>query len=174
MKRVLAFLCTGGRIRGAFLPGIQPADFSMPRPPSSHFLVRRARARGGVVLMEALLALAVFAVAVVGLARCLDSAVTNAREARTLAAVTRSMENALEEALHRPAIEVGSWTAEPDGNGLVVTTAYREAEMESGEGQLLGGLFEVEVTGVLPARGKNEQVWQLKTLCYPPLYAAAP
>ena len=147
----------------------------MRLPVSHNRRARRAPVRfrrtGGMVLLEAMLALAVFAIAVVGLARALNMAVLNSREARQISAVTRSMENALEEALHRPNFEPGEWTSEPDAIGLVVTTAVREAEMNNGDGQLLGGLYEVQITGVLPGRGKDEQVWQLRTLCFPPLYA---
>ena len=127
----------------------------------------------GVVLIESLVALAIFAIAVVGLAKSLNAAVKSAQEARIVSQVTRSMENALEEALHRPVVEPGEWTADPDPDGLVVTTIIREAEIENGDGQLLSGLFEIEVTGVLPRSRQDEQVWQLRTLCYPPLYATS-
>ncbi len=139
--------------------------------PLSFRPVQRAR---GVVLLEALLALAVFAIAVVGLAKSLNAAVQYAKEARVVSQVTRSMENALEEAIHRPIIEPGEWTLDPDADGLVVTTIIREAEFENGEGQLLSGLYEVEVNGVIPGRSRDDaRVWQLRTLCYPPLYAGS-
>ncbi|MFM7180042.1 MAG: hypothetical protein ACKO2G_01045, partial [Verrucomicrobiales bacterium] len=62
-----------------------------------HALAGRPR---GAALLEALLALAVFAIAVVGLAKSLNAASIYAREARIISTVTRSMENALEEAIH--------------------------------------------------------------------------
>jgi hypothetical protein len=130
---------------------------------------RRAR---GAALLEALLALAVFAIAVVGLAKSLNAAALYAREARVVSTVTRSMENALEEAIHRPIIEPGEWTSEPDANGLIVTTRITEVEIENQAGQMLHGMYEVIVIGLLPGRAREEnRLWELRTLCYPPLYA---
>lgn len=145
----------------------------IPAPNAMAHSRRPIHGAGGVVLLEALIALAIFAIAVIGLAKSLNSAVKNAQEARLVSQVTRSMENALEEALHRPVIEPGEWTGDPDPDGLVVTTIIREAEIENGDGQLLSGLFEIEVTGVLPRGHRDEQSWQLRTLCYPPLYATS-
>ena len=140
---------------------------------SNHYPFQNERSKNGVVLLEAIAALTIFAIAVLGLAKALGAAVHYAKEARTVLMVTRSMENAFEEALHRPQIEPGEWTAEPDAQGLTVTTTIREAEMNNQDGQLLGGLYEVEVRGVLPGKGKDEQVWILRTLCFPPLYAGS-
>lgn len=142
---------------------------SAPPPPHRRVPARRAR---GAALLEALLALAVFAIAVVGLAKSLKAASVYAREARVISMVTRSMENALEEALHRPVIEPGEWTSEPDANGLVVTTVIGEVEIENQDGQLLNGMYQIRVTGLLPGRDRAEnRIWELQTLCYPPLYA---
>ena len=142
------------------------------RPPS----FRRATARRGrgAALLEALVALAVFAIAVVGLAKSLNAAAVYAREARTISTVTRSMENALEEAIHRPIIEPGEWTSDPDASGLIVTTRIAEVEIENQDGQLLNGMYEIIVTGLLPGRGREDnRLWELRTLCYPPLYAGS-
>ena len=131
-----------------------------------------ARRAMGAALLEALLALAVFAIAVVGLAKSINAASVFAREARIISNVTRSMENALEEAIHRPVIEPGEWTSEPDGNGLIVTTRIAEVEIENQDGQMLNGMYEISVTGLLPGREREEnRLWELRTLCYPPLYA---
>lgn len=133
---------------------------------------RRARQPRGAALLEALLALAVFAIAVVGLAKSINAASIFAREARTISTVTRSMENALEEAIHRPVIEPGEWTSEPDSSGLIVTTRIAEVEIENQDGQMLNGMYEISVTGLLPGRDREEnRLWELRTLCYPPLYA---
>lgn len=143
-------------------------------PPSGPLPCRRALARRpwGAALLEALLALAVFAIAVVGLAKSINAASIFAREARTISTVTRSMENALEEAIHRPVIEPGEWTSEPDSSGLIVTTRISEVEIENQEGQTLNGMYEISVTGLLPGRERAEnRLWELRTLCYPPLYA---
>lgn len=138
-------------------------------PPYRRRMARRAR---GVALIEALLALAVFVIAVVGLAKSLNAASIFAREARVISTVTRSMENALEEAIHRPIIEPGEWTSDPDASGLIVTTRIAEVKIENQEGQILNGMYEIIVTGLLPGRDREEnRLWELHTLCYPPLYA---
>ena len=132
------------------------------------------RRADGAALLEALLALAVFAIAVVGLAKALNAASVYAREARVISTVTRSMENALEEAIHRPVIEPGEWTSDPDSSGLIVTTRISEVEIENTDGQLLNGMYEISVTGLLPGRDRDEnRLWELRTLCYPPLYAGS-
>lgn len=143
--------------------------FPVSPPPHRRVPARRAC---GAALLEALLALAVFAIAVVGLAKSLNAASVYAREARVISTVTRSMENALEEALHRPVIEPGEWTAEPDSSGLVVTTIISEVDIENQDGQLLNGMYQIRVIGLLPGREREEnRLWELNTLCYPPLYA---
>ncbi len=131
------------------------------------------------MLLEALVALAIFAIAVLGLAKALDMAVQNATEVRLAAAITREMENALEEMLHQPMMEPGEWTVErtPEDSllpmPLVITTRIAEAEFENEDGEPLEGLYEVEIIGVSVDRRQHEQKWELRTLCYPPLYAGA-
>ena len=137
-----------------------------------------SRASGsGAVLLEALVALAVFAIAVLGLAKAMDAAVQNASEARLAAAITREMENALEEMLHQPSMEPGEWTVERTPKDsllpepLIITTTITEAEQENDDGEPLDGIYEVLITGVTKDRRQREQKWELRTLCYPPLYA---
>lgn len=131
----------------------------------------------GAVLLEALVALAVFAIAVLGLAKAMDAAVQNASEARLAAAITREMENALEEMLHQPNMEPGEWTVERTPRDsllpepLVITTTISEVEIENEDGEPLDGLYEVLITGLTKDRRQREQRWELRTLCYPPLYA---
>jgi type II secretory pathway pseudopilin PulG len=154
-----------------------PAPGCRPRRPCRAAPAGACAGRGGVVLLEALLALAIFALAVLGLATALNSAVTYAREARLAAAITRELENVLEEMLHQPLIEEGEWvvTRTPEDSllpvPLTVTTRIAEAEFENEDGEPLGGLFEMEIIAVAVDAQRREMSWELRTLVYPPIYA---
>lgn len=134
------------------------------------------RGRRAYLLLEALLALAIFALVVVGIARVLNRAVANARETRLAAAVVREMENLMEQTLHQPEMEPGLWEEQlaPEESGLPVPvyleTEIIEAEMENQDGQPLGGLFEVTLRLEALDNREESKVWELRTLVYPPLY----
>lgn len=129
--------------------------------------------RHGFMLMEAMVAIAIFAVAVVGLARVLNSTAKFAAEARAAGEVTRKMESLLEEAMHMPAMEPGQWPVEADERGLAFLTVIEEAEVTNQDGIVLEGVFKIEITAERRRPGRGPDVWKINTLAYPPLYGTS-
>jgi len=128
--------------------------------------------RRGFMLMEAMVAIAIFAIAVVGLARTLNSTAKFATEARLAGEVTRKMESLLEEAMHMPVMEPGQWPLEADESGLAFLTVIGEAEVVNQDGTLLDGVFKIEITAERRRSGRAPDVWKINTLAYPPLYGS--
>jgi len=113
----------------------------MKVPPS---IRRRPR---GFMLLEVLLALAIFSAASVGFVvaihRMADAADMAQREMR----ITRILESALQEAISIPVMEEGTTTVSVVENGMEIDTRIEAIEnLENKDGELLQEMFRIEVT----------------------------
>lgn len=133
-----------------------------------------ARQRRGALLIEAMLAVAIFALAVIPLSRGLNSSAQRATEARHASQVTRVMENLLQEAMHMVEMEEGEWFLIDPERGLSFSTRIYEEEVLNQDGEVLDGIFTVEISAERQrGQGMEPDRWQIRALAYPPLYGAA-
>jgi hypothetical protein len=109
---------------------------------------RRPRAAAGFLLLEVLLALAVFGAAATGFAVALSRMAAAASLAQSEMRITRILDSALEETLSLPLLEEGVTTIEvPDSNIELDILIEPLEEIENKDGQLLQEMFRISVTG---------------------------
>jgi type II secretory pathway pseudopilin PulG len=103
----------------------------------------------GFLLLEALLAIGVFAIAVTGFTLALSRTADLADQAQRRLAITRLLRSALAEAMSYPVLEEGKTSVEVDEmatQGMqIVTTVELLPEMENEDGQMLQEMYRIEV-----------------------------
>ena len=111
------------------------------RPPRQ-YLKRR-----GFLLLEVVLALAVFGIAATGFAVALHQMSKTADAAQQELRITRILESALDEAMSLPTLEEGTTSvAVADSDIEMDTTIELLPEMENEDGQLLQEMYRINVT----------------------------
>lgn len=116
-------------------------------------------ARRGFLLLEMVLALAVFGIAATGFAVALHRMADTAALAQSEMRITRILDSALDETLSLPVLEEGETETEmgePGSEIKFLTTVEMLEELENEEGQLLQEMFRIEVKASWYANGE----WQ--------------
>ena len=113
----------------------------------------------GFLLLEMILALAVFGAAATGFTVALNRMAATAALAQSELRITRIIESAMEETLSLPVIEEGSDTMEVGETGIELETSIEPIEdLLNEDGQQLQNMFRVRIT----ARWKeNREVQEL-------------
>ena len=104
--------------------------------------------RRGFLLLEMVLALAVFGIAATGFAVALHRMAATANLAQKELRITRILDSALDETLSLPVLEEGETDAEiGEGENTIslLTTVELLEEMQNEEGQLLPEMYRIEV-----------------------------
>ncbi len=121
-------------------------------------IYRRPR---GFMLLEVLLALAVFSAAAVGFAVALHRMAYIAEMAQREMRITRILDSALHEALSWPEMEEGVTTTTVIETGMEIDTRIEIFEnLENQDGQLLQDMFRIEITANWFENGE----WQNRTV----------
>jgi prepilin-type N-terminal cleavage/methylation domain-containing protein len=111
------------------------------RPPRQH-LNRR-----GFLLLEVVLALAVFGIAATGFAVAIHQMAKTAEAAQQELRITRILESALDEAMSLPTLEEGTTSVTvADSDIEMDTTIELLPELENEDGQLLQEMYRINVT----------------------------
>lgn len=115
------------------------------------------RLQRGFLLLEMVLALAVFGIAATGFAVALRRMAQAAELAQSELSITRVLDSALDETLSLPVLEEGVTTSQVGDTGIELqTTIELLQEMENEEGQLLQEMFRIEIVAKWYANGE----WQ--------------
>jgi prepilin-type N-terminal cleavage/methylation domain-containing protein len=115
------------------------------------------RLQRGFLLLEMVLALAVFGIAATGFAVALRRMAQAAELAQSELGITRVLDSALDETLSLPVLEEGETTSQVGNTGIELTTTIELLqEMENEDGQLLQEMFRIEVAAKWYANGE----WQ--------------
>jgi len=121
----------------------------MKRPPH--------RVRRGFLLLEMILALAVFGIAATGFAVALHRMGIVAALAQSEMRITRILDSALDETLSLPTLEEGVNNTTVPGAGIELqTTVELLDKMENQDGQILQQMYRIEVK----ARWFENSSWQ--------------
>ncbi|MFN0127068.1 MAG: hypothetical protein ACKV19_10345 [Verrucomicrobiales bacterium] len=116
----------------------------MIQPPfRSHRL--HPKAPGGYVLLEIIIALTVFAVAIAGLCAVLHSSLDSANALRRSAAIRRGMEALLIEARQKPKREEMALTSADPMLGMEYRSSLQELKWSNRKGEPVRGLFLLRV-----------------------------
>ena len=134
----------------------------IPHPPHS--------GRSGFLLLEMILALAVFGMGATGFAVALHRMATVAALAQSEMRITRILDSTLDETLSLPTLEEGTTTSTVPGSGIdLATTVEILDKLENQDGQLLQQMYRIEVK----ARWFENSMWRermVETWRYAPMY----
>jgi len=126
--------------------------------------------RPGFLLLEMILALAVFGMGATGFAVALHRMATVAALAQSEMRITRILDSALDETLSLPTLEEGTTNTTVPGAGIeIATTVELLDKMENQDGQILQQMYRIEVK----ARWFENSTWRqriVETWRYGPMY----
>ncbi len=114
--------------------------------------------KSGFLLLEMILALAVFGMAATGFTVALNRMAATASLAQSELRITRILDSALEETLSQPTIEEGSDTIEIGETGVELETNIERIEdLLNEEGQQLQDMFLIRITAKWVENGRSQE-----------------
>lgn len=113
--------------------------------------------RRGFTLFEVLVALGVFAIAVTGLAIGLQSTVEAALGARERALARFMIESRLAAAMTDPPLDGRREIDGRTNNGISVVETFEQVELTDTNGQIIPGMWKLQVTAELGRGGSKER-----------------
>ena len=112
----------------------------------------------GFLLLEMVLALAVFGMAATGFTVALNRMAATASLAQSELRITRILDSALEETLSQPTIEEGSDTIEIGETGVELETNIERIEdLLNEDGQQLQDMFRIRITAKWVENGRSQE-----------------
>jgi type II secretory pathway pseudopilin PulG len=109
--------------------------------------------RRGYILLELIIALSIFAIAVLGLAKALNNALATANILNRDYAVRLAMRSFIEEVRRKPLADMATTAQEPKLD-LTMTSTVEPLEMKSKEGRRVEDLYTLTVKGEYLAGGQ--------------------
>lgn len=114
--------------------------------------------KSGFLLLEMVLALAVFGMAATGFTVALNRMAATASLAQSELRITRILDSALEETLSQPTIEEGSDTIEIGETGVELETNIERIEdLLNEEGQQLQDMFRIRIKAKWVENGRSQE-----------------
>jgi hypothetical protein len=114
--------------------------------------------KSGFLLLEMVLALAVFGMAATGFTVALNRMAATASLAQSELRITRILDSALEETLSQPTIEEGSDTIEIGETGVELETNIERIEdLLNEEGQQLQDMFRIRIKAKWVENGRTQE-----------------
>ena len=114
--------------------------------------------KSGFLLLEMILALAVFGMAATGFTVALNRMAATASLAQSELRITRILDSALEETLSQPTIEEGSDTIEIGETGVELETNIERIEdLLNEEGQQLQDMFLIRIKAKWVESGRSQE-----------------
>jgi type II secretion system protein I len=111
----------------------------------------------GFTLFEVLVALGVFAIAVTGLAMSLQSAIEAALTARERVLARFVIESRLAAAMTDPPLDGRREIDGRTNNGISVLETFEQVELRDTNGQIIPGIWKLQVTAELGRGGSKER-----------------
>jgi len=125
------------------------------------------RQGGGFTLVEAMLALAIFAFAMVGFGTALDGVLEAGALARREAFARAALNSRLAEVQSLASLKAGNTTGEPDGRGITVSQSIDSLSAQGSDGSDLAGLWTVTLRASWK-EGGEERSLDSKVILYRP------
>jgi type II secretory pathway pseudopilin PulG len=102
--------------------------------------------RRGFLLLEIVLALAVFSIAVTGFVVALNKMAQTAALAQSEMKITRILDSALDETLSIPVLEEGETNSSIEGTGIELDTTIQLIDnLQNEDGQMLQEMYRIEI-----------------------------
>lgn len=139
------------------------------RPSTSNPSKRTARPRG-FVLLEIIMAMALFGILGVALTEALDMTAENSLASRREVKMLRSLESLLTEASKALKFEEGEENLGEDGNGVYYQRVIEPLEAENMDGEILNQMWRVSIIASWKTKSGREMQEVAETIRYEPLY----
>jgi prepilin-type N-terminal cleavage/methylation domain-containing protein len=123
---------------------------------------RRQPSRAGFVLLEVLLALALFASVATAMTVALSQLAESTTSARREALLLRRLQSELAEVAHAPRLDLGHSESPRDAWGISVSSEIQPLELKSEEERSLSGLYQVRVRAAMTT-GREDLVREMET-----------
>jgi type II secretory pathway pseudopilin PulG len=135
-------------------------------------IVPRNGGRRGFLLLEMILALAVFSMATTGFVVALHQMSKAASYAQSEMRITRMLESALDETLSLPVLEEGVTDTQVGETGIELHTTIEPIEdLENEDGQILQEMFRITIDARWYANGtwqnRNVETWRYGRMYQP-------
>jgi type II secretory pathway pseudopilin PulG len=137
----------------------------------SSFRIRSRKAgtfSRGYILLELVIALTIFSIAVLGLARSLSTALEVANSLNKDNAIRIGLRSFLEEARRKKTTAEMAMTAADDRLGCTYSSVIEEAGLQNSDGRNLADLYKLTATATLPGVTDEQQPEPVTVYVYQP------
>ena len=135
---------------------------------STSCTVRRSSRRGGFVLLEIILAIALFAMCAVSMTRALDMIAKTSKAAQREGQVMRVLESVLAEVVHQPELKAGGEHFDPGADGVTVDASIEHIDLLTRNKARLDHMFEIRVKAFIKDGSSHLMEREMKTYVYSP------
>jgi len=104
------------------------------------------RLRSGFVLLEVILALALFTTVATAMTIAMNQLAASTLSARRESILLRRLQSEVAEIAHQPRLDLGRSESPPDPQGVAVTREIERIEAKSESGVVLDGLYRIRVS----------------------------
>lgn len=122
----------------------------------------------GFVLLEIMLAIALFSMVAVSMTRALDQVARTSRAARSEGQVLRTLESVLAEVVHQPKLKPGSVRFEAGADGVEAVASIEHIELLTRNKQKLDHMFLIHVNAWIPDGRAHTFAREMETYVYSP------
>lgn len=129
---------------------------------------RRSSRRGGFVLLEIILAIALFAMCAVSMTRALDMIAKTSKAAQREGQVMRVLESVLAEVVHQPELKAGGEHFDPGADGVTADASIAHIDLLTRNKARLDHMFEVRVKAFIKDGSAHLMEREMKTYVYSP------
>jgi prepilin-type N-terminal cleavage/methylation domain-containing protein len=117
--------------------------------------IPHCRGRRGMVLMEVIIALTIFAAVSFALVMTLDAAMNATKQRNQIDMAVRGMANQMA-LVHATPLSPGEKDAPDDGSGIAYRVAIAPEQLQDQKGQGLPGIYRITVTAAWKSDGQAE------------------
>ena len=138
------------------------------RPASKTAPLRFQRGAGGFVLLEIIMAIALFSMVAVSMTGALDMIAKTSKAAQREGQVMRVLESVLAEVVHQPELKAGGEHFEAGADGVAADARIEHIDLLTRNKARLDHMFEVHVTAWINDGRARLMQREMKTYVYSP------
>ncbi|MDB6120168.1 MAG: hypothetical protein JWO08_3949 [Verrucomicrobiaceae bacterium] len=130
--------------------------------------LRSARKAGGFVLLEIIMAIALFSMVAVAMTRALDMIAKTSKAAQREGQVMRVLESVLAEVVHQPELKSGSEHFTGGADGVTADASIQRVDLYTRNKSRLDHMFEIHVKAWITDGRARLMEREMKTYVYSP------
>ncbi len=131
-------------------------------------LPRHQRGVGGFVLLEIIMAIALFSMVAVAMTRALDMIAKTSKASQREGQVMRVLESVLAEVVHQPELKSGSEHFDAGADGVTAEASIQRIDLLTRNKARLDHMFEIHVKAWIKEGGARFMEREMKTYVYSP------